>query len=158
MRLPVLLCLALAAACGGSSNSAPNQYVATLNAAGEVPPVTSGGTGTADLTLSGGRVTYTVTYSGLTGSPTNSHIHVGAAGVAGSVVVQFVGFAGGGTSGSWSGSFGGSDVRAGTNGSTTIIAGDIDSLVDAMRSGNAYVNIHTGTNGGGEIRGQIHPK
>jgi hypothetical protein len=46
----------------------------------------------------------------------------------------------------------------------TITAGDLlgslagmtlDDLVDAIRSGNAYVNVHTVENPGGEIRGQI---
>ena len=33
-----------------------------------------------------------------------------------------------------------------------------DSLVTLLRTGNAYVNVHTRVNGGGEIRGQIHPE
>jgi hypothetical protein len=31
----------------------------------------------------------------------------------------------------------------------------LSALVDALSSGNAYVNVHTATYGGGEIRGQI---
>jgi hypothetical protein len=30
-------------------------------------------------------------------------------------------------------------------------------LLDAMRAGNTYVNVHTTENPGGEIRGQIYP-
>lgn len=33
---------------------------------------------------------------------------------------------------------------------------DFDSLIDAIRSGNTYVNVHTVDNPAGEIRGQIH--
>lgn len=33
---------------------------------------------------------------------------------------------------------------------------DLDALVAEMRSGNAYVNVHTEQNPGGEVRGQIH--
>lgn len=33
---------------------------------------------------------------------------------------------------------------------------DFDSLIDAIRSGNTYVNVHTLQNPPGEIRGQIH--
>lgn len=32
---------------------------------------------------------------------------------------------------------------------------DLDALVEALRSGNAYVNVHTDANPGGEVRGQI---
>ncbi len=32
---------------------------------------------------------------------------------------------------------------------------DLDSLLDEIRDGNAYVNVHTTQNPGGEIRGQI---
>jgi hypothetical protein len=43
-------------------------------------------------------------------------------------------------------------------GTATVIAGGItfDSLYSAMKSGGAYVNIHTATNAGGEIRGVIN--
>lgn len=36
------------------------------------------------------------------------------------------------------------------------IAGDFGALLDAMRSGNTYVNVHTVDHPPGEIRGQIH--
>ena len=34
--------------------------------------------------------------------------------------------------------------------------GDLQDLLDNMVAGNAYVNVHTVENPGGEIRGQIH--
>ena len=37
-----------------------------------------------------------------------------------------------------------------------IAAGEFAELLDAMRSGSTYVNIHTTTFGGGEIRAQIN--
>ena len=36
------------------------------------------------------------------------------------------------------------------------IEGDFSALLDAMRAGNAYVQVHTVENPPGEIRGQIH--
>jgi len=35
------------------------------------------------------------------------------------------------------------------------LAGDLDALIAAIRSGNIYVNVHTVANPGGEIRGQL---
>ncbi len=35
------------------------------------------------------------------------------------------------------------------------LAGDLDALIAAIRSGNIYVNVHTADNPGGEIRGQL---
>ena len=34
----------------------------------------------------------------------------------------------------------------------------IDDVIQAVANGNAYVNIHTTTNPGGEIRGQLVPR
>jgi len=155
MHRTLLLALVLAAACGGSSNA--NQYAATMTAANEVPPNTSPATGSATFTVNGTTVNYTISYSNLTGPPTVSHIHVGSASVAGGVVVPFTGLPTTAT-GTWSGSFTAADVKAGTSGSTTIAAGSLDDVIAAMKSGNAYANVHTTANGGGEIRGQINPK
>jgi hypothetical protein len=35
------------------------------------------------------------------------------------------------------------------------LEGDLDALIDAIREGNIYVNVHTTANPGGEIRGQV---
>src|SRR2546429_3656589 len=70
------------AACGGSSGPS-NHFVATLNAANEPGTIASSGTGTADYTVDGGVVAFTVTFTGLTTNANNAHIHVGPAGVAG---------------------------------------------------------------------------
>ena len=48
-----------------------------------------------------------------------------------------------------------SDSNAVTTGTPAIT---FDSLVSAIRAGNAYVNVHTTANPGGEIRGQITPQ
>src|SRR5207302_7491123 len=82
--------LALGLAACGSSNPATH-FKATMNAANEPGGVTSNGTGTADYTVDGGTVSYTVTFTGLT-APANAnagHIHVGPAGVNGGVTVPF---------------------------------------------------------------------
>jgi hypothetical protein len=63
------------------------------------------------------------------------------------------------TSGNFSGSFTAANVAGGSAGGVTIAPGDLDSLVAAMRAGNAYTNLHSATPyTGGEIRGQIQPQ
>jgi hypothetical protein len=142
----------LISACGGSSGPATN-FTATLSGANEVPPTTSTATGTATLTLSGTTMNYTVTYSGLSGPPTASHIHLGAAGVAGAVVVPFSGIPST-ASGSFSGSFTSANIQASTNPPVATL----DDLLVQMRARAAYVNIHSAQSPGGEIRGQTTPK
>jgi hypothetical protein len=133
-------------------------YTATLTGAQEFPPVTTSGSGTWSATLdqSTNILTYNLVYSGLGTAATLAHIHGPAAvGVNAGVLVDFATDATLGrtltlgTSGSGSGTV---NMAA-----TTIISGTVtgDSLRKLMDSGNAYVNLHTVTNGGGEIRGQI---
>jgi hypothetical protein len=148
----------LAAACGGSSTPSTT-FGATMNGASEVPPTTSTGTGTATYTIAdtpnGKTVSYTITYSGLSGPPVASHIHVGAAGTAaaGNVVVPFTLPTGLGASGTFSGTFIEANIKAQTNPPVTTMV----DLLGQIGAGNTYTNIHTTANGGGEIRGQNHP-
>jgi hypothetical protein len=104
-----------------------------------------------------------VTFSGLSGTTTASHIHAptaagftGTAGVA-TQTPTFAGFPLGVTSGTYSNLFdlltastyNGSFVTA--NGGTA--AGAESALLSAIGSGRAYLNIHTTAFPGGEIRG-----
>jgi hypothetical protein len=141
----------LGAACGGSSSSSPsNNFAATMNGSSEVPATTSPATGSATFTVSGTTVTYTVTFTGLTGNPTASHIHVGSTTVAGPVVVPFKGLPGA-TAGTFTGTFTQADIVVGASPSVTTL----DDLLTQMRAGNTYANVHSTANPGGEIRGQI---
>lgn len=139
-------------ACGSdSSTTTPVQsttYTSTLNAANERPtPNSSTATGSATYVLTGNTLTFTVSVNGLSGPATASHIHVGASTVAGGVIVGFV------TAAVQTG-----NVTSGTIDLTqpigaTAISGD--SLKTLLNNGNAYTNVHTTANPGGEIRGQI---
>lgn len=85
-------------------------------------------------------LTYSITFSGLSAAETVSHIHgPGLPGVAAGVVV-------------------GLPLGNPKNGSvtmfSTLLAGD---AVKNLKKGLLYVNIHTGNNPSGEIRGQILP-
>jgi CHRD domain len=149
--------LALGLAACGSSNPATH-FNATMNAANEPGGVTSAGTGTADYTVDGGTVSYTVTFSGLSGNATAGHIHVGPAGVNGAVTVPFtVPHA---SSGTFSGTFTAQNVMAAStpDGGIGVDAGDYNGLLQLMRANETYTNIHTQANPGGEIRGQNQPQ
>jgi hypothetical protein len=130
-------------------------FVANLSGANERPnPVTTTATGVGTVSLDGDRMTFQVTVNGnLTSNARFAHIHVGGASVAGPVVFDF--FPGGSAPAIQTGTIVSSrtvDLSA-----TTVPGLNIskDSLVKLLNSGNAYVNVHTVTNGGGEVRGQL---
>ena len=150
-----------------SANAATLQYSVFLDGPSE--PSASLGTGNGSLTYD--NVSHTlelqVTFGGLTGTTTSSHIHAptatpfsGTAGVA-TTTPTFAGFPSGVTSGSYSntldltqaGSYNPSFVTA--NGGTT--AGAEAALTSALANGTAYWNIHSSVFPGGEIRGFIVP-
>lgn len=154
-KVSALLLLCVAAACGGTDAPAlSNSFGASLSGAGEVPAVTTSmGSATATFTLSGTSVSYTITYSSLSAAPTGAHIHLGASTANGPVVIAFSGLPTT-TSGTFSGTFTSADVKAQTSPAVTTL----DDLVAQLRAGNAYTNMHTSNNPGGEVRGQIAVK
>jgi hypothetical protein len=108
-----------------------------LSGAQEVPPVTTSAAGTGKITVAAdGSVSGSVTTTGL--SATMAHIHVGAAGKNGPVIVPLVNSGGG----VWS-------VPAGAK----LTAEQLKSY----QAGELYVNVHTAENKGGEIRAQLKP-
>lgn len=135
----------------------------TLSGLNENPPNASPGTGYATVTYDDTAHTLgvNITFSGLTGTTTTAHIHCcfaspGNAGVA-TITPTFPGFPQGVTSGVYdmlfdltmAGSFNAAFVTA--NGGSAASA-EV-ALVSGLLAGQAYVNIHTSTFGGGEIRG-----
>jgi hypothetical protein len=146
----------LAAGCGGGGDSGTPAATATtlnavLSAAQEVPATTSTATGTATVTVDAAKTTITVTLNttGLTGV-TASHIHFGAAGANGGVMFSL--FAAPAT-------FTSPLTKTLTSADFTAVAANgINTFADAVNAilaGNAYINVHTTANVGGEIRGQI---
>jgi Cu/Zn superoxide dismutase len=122
----------------------PVTLTATLAGSNSVPPVPSTATGSATITVdtATNTVHYSVQFSGLSSGLTASHIHQGAAGTNGPVVVPFaIGTAAGQTSGSFSGD--------NTTAPMTIVA-ELASNPSAF-----YVNVHSTTFPAGEIRGQL---
>jgi YVTN family beta-propeller protein len=114
----------------------------SLTGSGERPtPVATPGIGFGVLTLVGHELAFHLTYQGLPGPATLAHIHGPATDArTAPPLIDLAPFNGGafGTSGSLIGSL-------------TVNNEQLSAIVDGL----AYVNVHTGANPGGEIRGQI---
>lgn len=130
------------------TNAVTPGFIALLNGANERPAVTTTGAGAAAFTVSGTTVSYVVTFSRLSGVPSNAHIHgPGNSTVAVGVLVELPTAGQTLTNGVLTGTFNATNIRN--------AAISLDSLLVLMRNGNAYVNVHTALNPGGEIRGQL---
>jgi hypothetical protein len=129
---------------------AADEFGATLTGDQEVPPVTTTASGSATVLIitdsEVNEIKYAVTYSGLSGPLIAAHIHLGAAGSNGGIMLPLVI----GPS-PFSGLLKEADLTP--TGGVTAFAG----AIDAIRSGGTYVNLHTAANPGGEIRGQLKP-
>jgi hypothetical protein len=129
-------------------------FNAPLHGGNEVPGVVTGSAGTAVVTWNPTTKagTYRVDVFNMPVGTTASHIHTGAPGVAGPVVVNFA-VPAGGISNDYAlvGTFGCSDVvvRAAQG------INSCDDFEQALLLGNMYVNVHSTANPGGEIRGQL---
>lgn len=121
-------------------------WTATLSGGAEVPPVATSATGSATFVLSpdGTTIRYLVQYSGLSDALAAAHIHLGAAGSNGGVMLPLAA----GPS-PMVGILDASDFLA-TGGVTTF-----SGAVDAIRAGTTYINLHTAANSAGELRGQV---
>jgi hypothetical protein len=108
-----------------------------LSGSQEVPPVTSSGAGSGTISIGADKtVTGSVTTTGVTG--TMAHIHDGAAGKNGPVVVPL--------------------SKSGEN--TWAVPPGVkltDAQYKAFKAGDLYVNVHSAQHQGGEIRGQLKP-
>ncbi len=165
MKLTSSLAIALLLSSFGFARA--QTYVTTLNGASEVPPVVTNGSGFAMVTfdLAVHTLTYSVTFSNLTGTTTAAHVHASApSGMNAGVATQtpsFMGFPLGVTSGSFNMTFNTLDSASWNaayitaNGGTP--AGAESAFATALANGNAYFNIHTTFAGGGEIRGYFAP-
>lgn len=157
--------LAAAMLLAGSAGAQAQIYKGTLSGAQEVPAVTTNGTGTGVVSLNTAthQMRVRTTFSGLTGTTTASHVHCCTApGANAGVATQtpsFTGFPAGVTSGSYDAVF---DMTQATSWNAAFItanggtpASAEATLATALEGGRAYLNIHSTTSAGGEIRGNL---
>jgi len=112
-------------------------FHATLTGQSEVPPTTTSGSGDvlATLDTKTRKLSYTMTYMGLSGPATAAHFHgPAAAGANAGVVVPI-----------------GNNPASPISASATLT----DAQIKDLEAGKWYANIHTEANKGGEIRGQL---
>jgi hypothetical protein len=132
------------------------KFTAKLSGSNEVPPVTTSGSGEASFQLSadGKSLDYQLNVTNMN-SVMAAHIHSGKQGENGQPVA---GLFNPSMSGPPTGTVNG-QLKKGTLTSADLsgaLAGkQISDLVAMIKSGGAYVNIHTTKNQNGEIRGQI---
>ena len=140
---------------------------ANLSGVQEVPVVSTTGNGRLRLEiLSDTRIDYELTYEALESPVTQAHIHIGQRNVNGGIVRWFCQSATSpapatagvvpqctSPSGSFSGSFSPAVVQ--TVATQHFETGNLAEVIDFIRRGLAYGNVHTLQSPGGEIRGQI---
>jgi hypothetical protein len=132
-----LVTLALGATMAFAGPAFADKMKATLDGKAEVPPNASAGTGTADIDYDAAtkKLSWKVTYSGLSGPATAAHFHGPAeAGKNAGVVVAIP-----------------NATSSPAEGSATLT----DAQAADLMAGKYYVNIHTAANPGGELRGQV---
>jgi len=164
--------VALSAAIAASTAGADDKIRATLMGFQEVPAVSTQATATFEAVISpnGDAIDYEITYSGMQGTVTQSHVHVGQRRVNGGIVLWVCGTAlnapgvnntpgpaGTPTCTSPNGHFAGTwrPENVQTVAAQQFAPGELDEVIAAIRAGLAYANVHTLISPGGEIRGQI---
>ncbi len=146
---------------GQSGN--PVNFQADLNGYREAPPVSTAATGEfrATLNSSGTEIAYELVYSRLSTPVLFAHIHFGQPGVNGGVMTFLCG---GGNSPACPPGNGTAEAKVtGVLRAASVVgpagqgipAGDFAKAIAAIRTGAAYVNVHSSNFPGGEIRGQV---
>ncbi len=133
----MLATLALGATIALTGSAFAEKMKVTLDSKSEVPPNTSAGTGTADVDYDAAskKLTWKLTYSGLSGPATGAHFHGPAeAGKNAGVKVAIP-----------------NATSSPAEGSATLT----DEQAADLTAGKYYINVHTAANPGGEIRGQV---
>jgi hypothetical protein len=153
-RLFVLLLILFSLAVAGSVAAQPETFTAHLSGGEEVPDNNSKATGQAVFKLRDDGLHYKVIVANIQ-NVTMAHIHVAPAGENGPIVAWL--YPGGPPAQLIPGRSSGilAEGVITDNDVVGIFSGDLEALLEAMRAGNTYVNVHTSQFPGGEVRGQI---
>jgi len=146
------------------------KVLAGLSGYREVPSISSPASGRFDAVIDrkAGTIAYDLSYSGLTGDVQQAHIHVGQRSVNGGVSVFLcqteaspdpTGLAPRCPQrGKVTGIVQAANMIEGPIVSQGVEPGQFNELIAAIRAGVAYVNVHSSTFPGGEVRGQLRLK
>lgn len=137
MTKTMFAALAFAASVAFAGPAFAEKFKATLDGKSEVPPNASAATGTADIDYDPAtkKLSWKLSYSGLTGNATAAHFHGPAEAGKNAGVAVAIPNAG----------------KSPVEGSATLT----DAQAADLEAGKYYVNVHTQANPGGEIRGQV---
>lgn len=141
-NLAILALILTLGACSSDDNPLLTRTNIPITGGQEVPATNVTGNGNMTYTYNRDTKTlsYTVNWTGLSGSVTGMHIHGSAIkGFNAPIVQNFSGY---------------KTTAAGTYTGTLFVDGAVIKEEDLLHGGY-YVNIHTANNPGGEIRGQI---
>jgi len=133
----MLAMLALGASVAFAGPAFAEKMKATLDGKSEVPPNASAGTGTADIDYDAAtkKLSWKLTYSGLSGPASAAHFHGPAEpGKNAGVAVAIPGA-----------------TSSPSEGSAVLT----DAQAADLMAGKYYINVHTAANPGGELRGQV---
>ncbi len=164
--LTLLLALSLSAM---PAIASAEQIQASLIGYEEVPSVSTVASGDfkAKINPDDQSIDYELTYSGLQGTVQQAHIHVAQLSVNGSIVIWLCHTAAPFTDptglapvcpqqGTVRGTITSANVIGGAPPNPQqLTAGDLAEVINAIRAGSGYANVHTNLSPGGEIRGQI---
>jgi CHRD domain len=141
-RLVILIASLVSVVWAGLAQAAPLSFTVPLTGAEQVPPNETTGKGSAAITYDPTTrvVTWTITYSGLSGPATMAHFHGPADKGKNAPVVIWL-------------STKGSTADSPFKGEATLTP----EQAQEFTAGKWYVNVHTQANPGGEIRGHVVP-
>ena len=151
-RFPIFLFLVISMVFSVAASNVQTRFRAHLTGNQEVPPVATDAEGRVSFSLNnaGTELTYKLQVRHIDGV-FGAHIHTGAVGANGPVLVTLCGGPG------VAPACGGPDGVLHVQGTITQMndGQPLSVLLAAMRSGDTYVNIHTPASPSGEVRGQI---
>lgn len=162
--LAVTAILGLVAFSGTSADEGTVRLHASLTGFQEVTPKLTDGSGTFTATISGGTLSYTLTYENLSTPAFMAHLHFGQKGVSGGIFIWLCQSttAPSPTAGTPTCPAGGGTVTGTANAASVVKitgqtqrAGNFNDAIAIIKSGEAYANVHTTNFPGGEIRGQV---